>query len=520
MMNNPKFLNLLAAVSILLLLSFLTYWNVQNYHHTKAELQQDLIDQMDLASAEYQDSVIQEIFQIIEIDSFDLPDDEDFRTLNIGVNIDRHSALSHDRAVFTGTLEDRRVNVQTHTINGKSVDSDSSLVVMYDQERDRKIVVWNNDISSGEMKLEYRSDPIKGIDIHERIGTDTLIVHSTFETSGKESLPRLYVKIDSIYTNRLKKARLEIPHELKIFDRTTDSIKVPDLSVAFKYGNFLDAGRPYAIFPNYKKYILKKIWPSIFLSFALFSVVAISFLLILRSWLAQTRLTKVKNEFISNMTHELKTPISTVGVALEALESYGAIDDPKKRKEYLDISKHELDRLKILVDKVLKMSTLEQGVEALNIEDVDLSKLTAQMMHSMSLHFEKHEAQVDYKEEGSDFIVKGDKVHLVNVLYNLIDNAIKYSGDQPQVQLHLSSYPDHINISVSDNGPGIAKEYISKIFDRLFRVPTNDLHNVKGHGLGLHYVKTVVERHGGRAKVSSKVGVGTSFVITIPKKNA
>ncbi len=519
-MNNPKVLNVLAGLSILLLLSFLTYWNIQNYNRTKAELHQDLNDQMDLASAEYQDSVIQEIFQIIEIDSIAFPRHDEPPPLDMQVSIETFSSFSNDRELHTGTIDKHGMKMQSHEIIGPAVEPDTSLVVMYDQERDRKVIVWNTDVTSGSMKLEYRSDSIKGIDINDHFGSDTLIVHSEFETLDSVSIPKLYIKIDSIYTNRLKTAQLDIHHEMKIFDRSDDSIKVPLLSVAFKYGNFLDGGRPYAIFPFYKQFVFKKIWPSILLSLVLFSVVALSFLLILRSWLAQMRLTKVKNEFISNMTHELKTPISTVGVALEALESYGAIDDPKKRKEYLDISKHELDRLKILVDKVLKMSTLEKGIEALNIVDVDLSELTAQMMHSMSLHFEKNEAEVDYKEEGTDFIVKGDKVHLVNVLYNLIDNAIKYSGDQPMVELKLSSDRDNVKISVSDNGPGIPKEYISKIFDRLFRVPTNDLHNVKGHGLGLHYVKTVVERHGGSVRANSTVGEGTSFVITIPKKNA
>lgn len=510
MINHPKFLNLLAGTSILMLLSFLIFWNVQNYNRTKAELQQDLIDQMDLASAEYQDSVIQEIFQIIEIDSFNLPIHDLKSSFEVSVEMDNSTNHVDSGDHRTGEF----------ALDSSNTNSDTSLTVMYDRESDRKVVVWNTDMLTGEMKINYSSEPVKGIDIKDHMAIDTVIVHTTLETMEIENLPRLYVKIDSIYTNRLKKAQLDIQHELKVFNRTDDSIRVPELAVAFKYGNFLDAGRPFAIFSNYKEYVLKKIWPSILLSLVLFSIVALSFILILRSWLAQMRLTKVKNEFISNMTHELKTPISTVGVALEALESYGAIDDPKKRKEYLDISKHELDRLKILVDKVLKMSTLEQGVEALNIADVDVSELTAQMMHSMSLHFEKHDAQVDYKEEGDNFIVKGDKVHLLNVLYNLIDNAIKYSGDQPQVELQLSSTYDRVNITVSDNGPGIPKEYISKIFDRLFRVPTDDLHNVKGHGLGLHYVKTVVERHGGTVKVNSKNGTGTSFVITIPKEYA
>ncbi len=232
------------------------------------------------------------------------------------------------------------------------------------------------------------------------------------------------------------------------------------------------------------------------------------------------RLTAIKNEFISNMTHELKTPISTVGVALEALGSFGVIDDIHKRKEYLDISKHELGRLKILVDKVLKMSTLEQDLDVLSFSKVNIRELAEDMLHSMNLHFEKHDVDLDYQVDGTNFEVSGDKVHLINVLYNLIDNAIKYSGEKPQLTVKLKSDYNSVSITVADQGDGIPKEYISKVFDRLFRVPSDDKHNVKGHGLGLHYVKTVIERHAGNVSVTSKIGLGTSFNITIPKKNA
>ena len=204
-------------------------------------------------------------------------------------------------------------------------------------------------------------------------------------------------------------------------------------------------------------------------------------------------------------------------MAIEALGIFGGIKDPVRRKEYLDISKHELNRLKILVDKVLKMSTLDVEEKLVLTTEVDMQMLMDNMLKSMKLHLDKNNAILNYNAQGDNFLVLGDKVHLTNVLYNLLDNALKYSLDQPKIDINILSEPVQVTIIISDEGVGVPREYESKVFDRFFRVPNKNRHNVKGHGLGLHYVKTIIEKHKGTVAFKNNVNAGSQLTIKLPK---
>jgi len=224
----------------------------------------------------------------------------------------------------------------------------------------------------------------------------------------------------------------------------------------------------------------------------------------------------LKNEFISNITHELKTPIATVGVAIEALKNFNAIHDPERTREYLDISQNELQRLGLLVDKVLKLSMFEKKEMELKKEHFDCKQLTEEVMNSMRLQFEKYHAKVNLRTTGDNFIVEADKLHITSVIYNLLDNALKYSRENPVIDVLLKSNPDNIEFSVSDNGIGIPPAYKEKVFDKFFRVPTGDKHNIKGYGLGLSYVAEVIKRHQGNVQVESELGKGSTFTAKFP----
>ncbi len=281
----------------------------------------------------------------------------------------------------------------------------------------------------------------------------------------------------------------------------------------------LSSGEKYAVeFSNFRPFLLKGMIPQILFSILLFSCVALSFYLVYQSLQKQRRLTELKNDFISNVTHELKTPITTVGVAIEAMSNFDALKDPAKTQEYLDISKHELNRLSILVDKVLKMSMFEKTEPELKIETLDLRELIQEILNSMKLQFEKFAAQVNFDFSGNHFHIEGDRIHLTSVIYNLLDNALKYSPSQPEIFVALANSEDRISMSVKDSGIGISQDFKDKIFDKFFRVPTGDAHNVKGHGLGLSYVASVVEQHKGTIELESEVGVGSCFKVHLPKK--
>ncbi|NLU96076.1 sensor histidine kinase [Chitinophaga sp. Ak27] len=269
-------------------------------------------------------------------------------------------------------------------------------------------------------------------------------------------------------------------------------------------------------FENNSWYLLRRISQPILISVLLLGVTIFSFLLLYRNLKQQRKLAQLKNDFISNMTHELKTPIATVNVAIEALRSFDVLDDRKTTNEYLDISAHEMQRLSLLVDKVLKLSMFENREIGLNKEQFDIRELARSVMSSMKLQFEKHRAVTTLQTTGNNFIVMADKLHLTSVLYNLLDNALKYSAKEPSILIHIIDHKQYLEIRVADNGIGIAKEYKSKIFEKFFRIPNGNRHNTKGYGLGLSYVSHIVQRHMGFIEVESELEKGSIFSIKIP----
>jgi two-component system, OmpR family, phosphate regulon sensor histidine kinase PhoR len=266
-------------------------------------------------------------------------------------------------------------------------------------------------------------------------------------------------------------------------------------------------------------YLLKRIGVPILFSFFLIGFTILSFAVLYNNLLKQRRLADIKNEFISNITHELKTPIATVSVAIEALRSFNATIDPSKTKEYLDISAHELQRLSLLVDKVLKLSMFEKKEMDLQYEPLDLKALVEEVTTSLRLQFERHNATVNIIAEGDTSLV-GDRLHLVSVIFNLLDNALKYSQTEPDITIHINGSEEQVKLVITDKGIGIPEEYHEKVFEKFFRVPTGNIHNAKGYGLGLNYVAHVVEKHKGSIKVESVEGEGSNFKITLPKHAA
>lgn len=263
-------------------------------------------------------------------------------------------------------------------------------------------------------------------------------------------------------------------------------------------------------------YIVKKLASPILFSLFLVGVSVSAFVLLFRNLQRQRKLTAIKNEFISNITHELKTPIATVGVAIEALRNFNAINDPQRTKEYLDISQNELHRLSLLVDKVLKLSMFEKKEIELKYEPLDLKDLVNEVVSSMRLQIEKHNANVSINVEG-DTSIQGDKLHLLSVVFNLLDNALKYGNGNISVKFDLKVKGSEIELSVADNGIGISREFKDKVFEKFFRVPLGNTHNTKGYGLGLSYVAHVIRKHKGKIEVESQEGIGSKFIITLPK---
>ena len=235
------------------------------------------------------------------------------------------------------------------------------------------------------------------------------------------------------------------------------------------------------------------------------------FVFMLRTILRQKKLSDIKNDFINNMTHELKTPIATVNAAVDALLNFGALNDPRKTEEYLHISQNNLQRLSDLVEKVLNLAVEEKQEFEFRTEPVSLAEILCELAASHRIKAAKTVVFNMHIPFGT--MVQVDRMHFGNVINNLIDNAIKYSYDRVTISFNYEQEPHGWQLTVVDNGIGIPKAYQASVFDRFFRVPTGDLHQVKGFGLGLAYVRQVVEKHGGSISLASEPGKGSAFVL-------
>lgn len=269
-------------------------------------------------------------------------------------------------------------------------------------------------------------------------------------------------------------------------------------------------------FGNSFQPIMTKMYGQVLVSLFMTGMVILAFRFMYKSLKEGQRMALLKNEFISNMTHELKTPVATVSVAIEALKNFSAMDDPKRTREYLDISAAELNRLSLLIDKVLRINMFEADKLQMESQAIDLSRLTTEVVQSQQLQADKQGAMIGWHEPALAIMIKGDRLHLMSVLYNLLDNALKYCDQPPQIEISLEQSGNTIFWKVKDNGPGIAAEYRTKVFEKFFRVPQHDRHDVKGYGLGLSYVHEVVQKHGGHIKVESEPGKGCTFIVTLP----
>lgn len=327
-------------------------------------------------------------------------------------------------------------------------------------------------------------------------------------------------EITGVYDKALDREQINIPFTIQTVHTDTlrsEMIPFPD----DPEGNVVTIGftKPVSyqlLFSNNTWYLLKRISQPILISALLLGITVFSFLLLYRNLKQQQKLSQLKNDFISNITHELKTPIATVSVAIEALRSFDALEDRETTNEYLEISANEMQRLGLLVDKVLKLSMFENKEITLNKEQFDLRMLTKSVMASMKLQFDKHRAHTAIKTSGHNFIIMADKLHITSVLYNLLDNALKYSINDPDILVHIIDHGQYLEIRVTDNGMGIAKEYTGKIFEKFFRIPNGNRHNIKGYGLGLSYVSHIVKKHQGFIEVESELNKGSTFSVKLP----
>ncbi|WP_130274306.1 sensor histidine kinase [Cecembia calidifontis] len=271
-------------------------------------------------------------------------------------------------------------------------------------------------------------------------------------------------------------------------------------------------------FPDKRIFILQQIWLPLLSSMLFIGIIIFCFIYAIRVIIRQKNLSDIKNDFINNMTHEFKTPIATVSLAVEALQDPDFLNQDSFRKRYIGIIKDENKRLGQQVEKVLQAATLDKKEFKLKLEKLNIEEILANASDLIALQVENKGGKILLESKLQDPYLEADAFHLTHILNNLLDNAIKYSKEAPYIRLKAWDEKEHIFISVTDNGIGMSKEAVKKIFDKFYRVPTGNLHDVKGFGLGLAYVKTMLEAHHGEILVKSEPGKGSSFTIKLPKK--
>jgi two-component system phosphate regulon sensor histidine kinase PhoR len=234
------------------------------------------------------------------------------------------------------------------------------------------------------------------------------------------------------------------------------------------------------------------------------------------SLMHEKKLSEHTSDFLNNMTHEFKTPLTNIALAGKMMTKDANINDELKIKHYSGIILEENEKLRLQVEQVLSMTALERGEIPLQKMELDLHQLIQDSLKCISVQIENTNGHVELLLNAERVIISADKTHLTNAFCNLVDNAIKYSDEAPQISIQTSNSIEGINVQISDQGIGIEDKYLRDVFNKFFRVPTGNVHDVKGFGLGLSYVKAIIELHGGNISVSSRRGFGTTFSIYLP----
>jgi len=324
--------------------------------------------------------------------------------------------------------------------------------------------------------------------------------------------------LENLLVNEFKRNDLQADFEYGIYDCTNEKMVYGNY-VSFEPGQQANASSSLPVwedqsyyfgvqFPQKSAQITNRMGIWLFSSVVLLIVIAF-FAYALFVILKQKRLSEVQRDFINNMTHEFKTPISTISVAAQVLKDPQIVGQPQRLQNYAHIIDTENQRLKSQVERVLTVASLDQ--ESMKKEKVDLHDLIRSSSHSVEANLNDKKGTIITELRARNSEVVGDPLHLTNVLYNLLDNAIKYCDQHPVVKITTHNNKGSVCLSITDNGIGISSDHLKKVFHKFYRVPTGNIHDVKGFGLGLNYVQTIVEAHGGSITLQSALGQGSTF---------
>lgn len=423
-----------------------------------------------------------------------------------GKSYDSISGLTAEQRVLARDVRQLRDLYQTHSKNPASQDS-IQIAFQLDQRVIQQILKkarFVNEMMVDVFRNNIYTDPSERFDI--------AFLDSALET--ELNLERLPDEFEFMVTDKNMKP-------IKFKNAPSNYVTSIDTNEAHKTlmfpSNMLDEDLYLHIrFPKERNFVLREMWLGLSINIALVVLIVISLVFMFRTILSQKKLSEMKNDFISNMTHEFKTPISTISLACQAMNDSDMVQNMNEQTQpYVRMINDENKRLGVLVERILQSATLDKGELRIKEEPIVLNKIITDVVENAQFRISGSEGDIKLELPEEEIIVHGDRMHITNLISNLVDNAIKYSQGSPKIIVKLGEEGKQTNLSITDEGVGIKKEHLNKIFDKLYRIPTGNVHNVKGFGLGLSYVKAIAELHGWNIKVKSKYGTGSEFTIVI-----
>ena len=373
------------------------------------------------------------------------------------------------------------------------------------------------------------ADMLKNRYLYQRALVDDVVWKMIYNASDKPLQERVnFKKLDEYLQSGLIDNGIDLSYHFRVIDGNGREVyrcsDYNDVGSENSYSQPLFLNDPPAKmsvvrihFPERQNYIYDSVSfmiPSMIFTF----VLLITFIFTIYIVFRQKKLTEMKNDFINNMTHEFKTPISTISLAAQMLKDPAVGKSPAMFQHISGVINDETKRLRFQVEKVLQMSMFDRQKATLKMKELDMNELIAGVVNTFALKVERYNGKIETELEAADSIVEADEMHITNVIFNLMDNAVKYKRPDVDLLLVVKTWnePGKMMISVQDNGIGIKKENLKKIFDKFYRVHTGNLHDVKGFGLGLAYVKKIIADHKGAIRAESELNIGTKFIIALP----
>jgi len=420
------------------------------------------------------------------------------------------------------------------TLVDRYVDSGSYQVQLNPERFDKGGFVWRFETDSGTRVMRVEADgQEEPLDVSatgkQRLASDVL--ERLFAAEFAPIRARLdSINVDSIIATTLRQAGIDMAYAYGVRNAHNDSLYVAkpggydrelrrsDLQVRlFPQDVFAPPAYLALHFPERRSYLWAQIMPLASAEVLLMAIIIGCFAYTIRTIISQRRLSRLLVDFINNMTHEFKTPISTVALATEAIARPDIVANKEKVLQFNDMIQMEIGRMRSQAEKSLQMASLEEGDIQLTVSELDLHLLIREAARAFSLQAETRGGAVALQLADGEARVPGDRVHLSNIIHNLLDNAMKYSPEAPHITVRTQVAPSVVTMSIEDHGLGMSAEEQRHAFDKYYRVPTGDRHDVKGFGLGLSYVKLMVAAHGGDVTLESTPGAGTTVTLRLPR---